>query len=290
MEKNVSSPKILNIVLCIIIIIVFVIFGASNVNAEEITKSDEVLPSHSITIGYRYRELIIEKQQDSIVDLSKNIIDSNKEIIDFYSLVFNYKSEEVINQILLNSVDEELKENNIGLLKNDDGNYYEFNNFEEGLIEYLFYLKKNNVLEKVNSYSYSTNRDYIEKLIIHFSKVYNNVDPTLMLSIGAAESGYYSSSYMLKKNNIYGGMSNGRLISYDNIEMGILSYIRMMSKAYYNKGLNNMYLIGKVYCPILYDNEKIASPHWIELVSKAMNNYKEISKDVSIIEIINYEK
>ena len=38
---------------------------------------------------------------------------------------------------------------------------------------------------------------------MYYSNIYTNVDQTLMLSIGAAESGYYKVKYMLKKNNVY---------------------------------------------------------------------------------------
>ena len=58
---------------------------------------------------------------------------------------------------------------------------------------------------------------------------------------------------MLRQNNIYGGMSSKGLIKYNSIELGVLTYVRMMSKNYYAKGLTNMYSIGKVYCPT-YEN------------------------------------
>ena len=85
-----------------------------------------------------------------------------------------------------------------------------------------------------------------------------NVDSKLLLSIGAAESGYYKVKYMLRQNNIYGGMSSKGLIKYNNIELGVLTYVRMMSKNYYARGLTNMYSIGKVYCPTYENGTKIA--------------------------------
>ena len=44
--------------------------------------------------------------------------------------------------------------------------------------------------------------DYVEKLIMYCTGIYSNVDTSIALSIGAAESGYYKVKYMLKKNVI----------------------------------------------------------------------------------------
>ncbi len=111
-----------------------------------------------------------------------------------------------------------------------------------------------------------------------------------MLSIGAAESGYYKVKYMLKKNNVYGGMSTSGLIRHDNIELGVLSYIRMMSKNYYAKGLTTKAAIGKVYCPVFENGMKKASSHWINLVTTAENKYQNYKNEININDIINKEE
>ena len=59
------------------------------------------------------------------------------------------------------------------------------------------------------------------KLIQYFADIYDNVDKQTILGIGAAESGYYKVKYMLKNNNIYGGMSSKGLIRHNNIELGV---------------------------------------------------------------------
>ena len=79
---------------------------------------------------------------------------------------------------------------------------------------------------------------------------------------------------MLRCNNIFGGMGKNGLIKYNNIEFGVLSYVRMLSTKYYQKGLSSIERIGRKYCPT-YDSfgNKIASPHWVKLVQTAMKKY-----------------
>ena len=71
MDKKLSSLKIHNIIVCAIILIIFVIFGVINTNAEEVNKKEEVLPSNRIRIGYSYRKLIEEKQKQEVNKLNR---------------------------------------------------------------------------------------------------------------------------------------------------------------------------------------------------------------------------
>ena len=91
---------------------------------------------------------------------------------------------------------------------------------------------------------------------------------------------------MLRLNNIYGGMSSKGLIKYNNIELGVLTYVRMMSRNYYAKGLTNMYSIGKVYCPTYENSTKIASPHWISLINKALTKYELYNFNIELKDIL----
>lgn len=285
MENKVSSPKILNIVVCVILLIIFVIYNAVNVNAEEI--KSETQSEIMIELGNKYPILISETTPNIEIEKNKleNFIKEKKETILFFSNIFGYDYEEVVNNI----VNKEKEygyfiENNIGYITNKDGTLNNYQNFEYGLIEYLY---KNKDIKRTKKYvPYNGSSEYIEKLILYFSSIYDNVDPVVLLSIGAAESGYYKVKYMLKSNNIYGGMSRNGLIKHDNIELGVLTYIRMMSKNYYGKGLDNIYLIGKVYCPVIENNTKIASPHWINLVNKAIDKYKDIENNITINDLI----
>lgn len=285
MENKVSSPKILNIVVCVILLIIFVIYNAVNVNAEEISPKEELI--NKIELGNKYPGLINNNPINIGKEINKleNFINEKKETILFFTNMFGYDYEEVVN-IIINKEKEYgyFIENNIGYITNKDGTLNEYKNFEYGLIEYLYKIKD---IKRTKKYvPYNGSSEYVEKLIIYFSNIYDNVDPVVLLSIGAAESGYYKVKYMLKSNNIYGGMSRSGLIKHENIELGVLSYTRMMSKNYYGKGLNNIYSIGKVYCPVIENNTKIASPHWINLVNKAIEKYKDIEKNITINDLI----
>ena len=75
----------------------------------------------------------------------------------------------------------------------------------------------------------------------------------------------------------------------DNIELGILSYVKMLSKNYFGKGLTTPASIGRVYCPTTNEyGNRIASPHWINLVNTAKSKYSTYDKNISIDDILNY--
>ncbi len=296
MRKDLSSLKIFNVIICIIILIIFAIIGTRvNVQADELTSSkNEVLPSINL-IGYRYKGLLdnynlVSKDDNRLIVYNLDYyIDKNYETINFFAKIFDYKLDDIINNLKQREKENDtFISTNIGYLKDKKGNLIIYDNFEYGLIEYFYDLNKNfKKLRHQNYKPYTGSSDYIEKLIIYYSSIYTNVDATTLLSIGAAESGYYKVKFMLKYNNVYGGMSNSGLIKHNNIELGILSYVRMMSRNYYGKGLNTLNSIGKVYCPRFVDGEKIASPHWINLVSNAKNKYKKYNKKITINDITN---
>ena len=160
-------------------------------------------------------------------------------------------------------------------------------NFEYGLIEYFYSLNKSNSkLRNVKYRPYKGNAKYVENLIRYFSSIYENVDGTTLLSIGAAESGYYKVKFMLKYNNVYGGMSSKGLIKHNNIEQGVLSYVRLMSRNYYGKGRTTLESIGQVYCPVTENGVKKASSHWLHLVTSAKKKYKKYSSTMTLSEVM----
>lgn len=295
MEKNVSSLKILNIIICLLLLVVFAIFtGTKKVDAK--SEASGEYPSR-FTLGYQFKELkfIYKKatpKEEILVYNLEYYIENNLDIIKFYSNVFDYKLEDVINDLK-----EREKNNstfistNIGYLKNEKGELRIYDSFEYGLIEYFYNLMETKTIKRNIKYKpYEGNSSYVEKLIMHYSSIYSNVDQTTLLSIGAAESGYYKVKYMLRANNIYGGMSSKGLIRHNNIELGVLSYVRMMSKYYYGKGLNTPELIGRVYCPVFENGKKVASQHWLNLVSTAKNKYNKYNFNITINDIINKEE
>ena len=96
---------------------------------------------------------------------------------------------------------------------------------------------------------------------------------------------------MLHNNNIYGGMSRNGLIKHENIEIGVLKYIRLLSKNYYGNGLTTLESIGRVYCPVINEQgNKIASPHWINLVNNAARKYENYTGEITIKDILNLKE
>ena len=294
MEKDLSSLKILNIIICLLLLTVFVVLTRPK-NVDASTSDDYP----SIKLGYEFKKLefitnlnIHEDESNKITYNLDYYLEEKKDTIAFFAKVFGYNYNDVIKDLQTKNEKEEVfLMTNIGFLKNKNNELLNFENFEYGLIEYFYNLNKTKTLKRTNKYiPYSGSASYVENLIMYYSNIYTNVDQTLMLSIGAAESGYYKVKYMLKKNNVYGGMSTSGLIRHDNIELGVLSYIRMMSKNYYAKGLTTKAAIGKVYCPVFENGMKKASSHWINLVTTAENKYQIYKNEININDIINKEE
>lgn len=150
-------------------------------------------------------------------------------------------------------------------------------NFDKTVVEYLFKLEEN---EKTLFNNKRTNgnkdKDYIVKLVKYFSNIYDNVDFSIAAGIAKVESGY-TSKYMLNKNNIFGGMYNGNLIGYKNIEYGTLKFIKLLSEGYFGKGLVTVEDIGRVYNPMINESGvKTAKPTWVYNVTLAMEDFIEV--------------
>lgn len=214
---------------------------------------------------------------------------SKEDTFKFMSKTFGIKYSLIYEDLVMINDEKEYDEHNIGQLKNKNGEIRTFGSFEEGLIEYLFaFSKKNPKLVSNTRVPYTGNSEYVINLIKYFTSIYTNVDYLTAVSIGASESGHYKVDYMLRCNNIYGGMGKNGLIKYRNIEYGVLSYIRLLSKNYYGKGLNTIESIGRVYCPVFDANgNKTASPHWIKLVKSAKNRYAGTYTDVTVELLLN---
>ena len=302
MKSKVSSPKVLNIVLCIVILLVFVLTIGTRINAEVLTdNASEVIPL-SNTIGYTYRnlnsKLLTEnKKLEEEIQLAQVLnldyyLNEYEQTIRFFSKLFNYTYEDIINDLKAKELNNESFEyTNLGYLKDSENNLKTYPNLEYGLIEYFYELNKNeNLHRKVEYQPYSGGPEYVENLIQYFTTIYDNVDKTTLLGIGAAESGHYKVKYMLKHNNIYGGMNSKGLIKHNNIEQGVLSYVRLMSRNYYGKGLNTLESIGKIYCPVYINGVKQASSHWVYLVTNTKEKYLNYTDTITIDNLINLKE
>ena len=305
MKTDEASKKALkHIICCLIILLLFVItitkVDAKNESDSVITTETEDVVPLSPQLDNRLLNLnkfiigeseIIKYNNPRVIE--KNIeyyINEQIDTLTFFANIFGYDIEYVKKDLIKRSENIEIIEpTNIGSIKNKDGVLKTYNNKEYGAVEYFYELVESHP-EKRNKkvVAYSGDSDYIEKLIMYYTQIYTNVDTTTALSIGAAESGYYKVKYMLRKNNVYGGMSSNGLIRHENIEIGVLKYIRMLSKNYYGKGLTTLESIGRVYCPVYNEyGNKIASPHWINLVNTAKSKYKNFRGEINIQDILN---
>ena len=180
------------------------------------------------------------------------------------------------------------------ILKNKlENNYKELNyldnmdNFDKIVLDYLLTIEKNEKeLFNNKRISNQMDKDYIVKILKYFTSMYANVDFGIAAGIANVESGY-KSKYMLGKNNIFGGMYNGNLISYKTIEYGVLKYVILLSEGYFGKGLTTVETIGKKYNPKSDGNDGIiANPAWVYNVTKSMEFFADV-QDVDTSELIN---
>lgn len=306
MKTKVAQNRALkHIVCCLILLLVFVI---------TITKVDAKNES-DLTVGTDTSDVVPLRPQlkDNLLQLQilnieesnsirynmpriieKNIgyyIEANESALTFFANAFGFDIGFVKEDLTKRAETiGELEPTNIGSLVNNKDELKTFENIEYGIVEYFYDLSRRHPEKRnKNVVPYTGNSEYVENLIIYYTKIYSNVDTSIALSIGAAESGYYKVKYMLKRNNVYGGMTSNGLIHHENIELGVLKYIRLLSKNYFNKGLTTVNSIGRVYCPVTNDyGQKMASPHWINLVNTARNKYDNYNFEITIEDIINY--
>lgn len=208
--------------------------------------------------------------EDELLDI---YINSNIDTFNFYSSMF-----QLDNSVLVNKIREDYQI--LDLLNTD--------NLDKTILFYIEQLEENNSDLFDNKLNVSNpSKDYMVALIKYFTDIYDNVDFSIAAAIAQIESGY-TSQHMLNKNNIFGGMSNGGLIKYKNIEYGIYRYIKLLSEGYFGKGLITVEDIGRVYNPTYNENgQKIAKPSWVNNVTIAMENYIETEDDVNIETLMN---
>lgn len=308
--KKASKASWKHIVCCIILLIIFVLTIGIHINAEGFAEaaiadnSSDTIPLRTnsngivryVTNASKGEGLLAGPKEEVTVnvrDVDYYLIEYADEL-EFFAKTFSVNYEDVLEDLHIR-YDESTKEfesTNIGFLTNDTNELYVYPSVEYGIVEYFYdYVEKHPGKVNKKRVPYSGDASYVENLIIYYTThIYTNVDTSVALSIGAAESGYYKVKYILRCNNVFGGMSSKGLIKYRNIEYGVLSYIRLLSKNYYGKGLNTVSKIGKVYCPI-YDNfgNKIASSHWINLVNTAIKKYSKYELNNSIEVLVGKE-
>ena len=307
--KKASKKAWKHVICCLILLIIFMLTVGVHINAGE--NADGIIADSSDTVPLRassFRRLVLlsysEENEVELAGPKEEVTVQLREVdryittyadeIEFFANTFGVDYEKVIKDLRkrYDDSEQEFEPTNVGFLLNNKGKVKTFKSIEYGLVEYFYdYVDKHPREVNKKRVPYSGDAKYVENLIIYYTThVYTNVDTATALSIGAAESGYYKVKYMLKANNVYGGMSSKGLIKYKNIEYGVLSYIRLLSRNYYGKGLDTIAEIGRKYCP-KYDNfgNKTASPHWIKLVSTAMKKYKKYNFEIEAKDLVeNY--
>ena len=241
--------KIISLIITLLIVIIGISKNEILENKQKIIETSNVIAKQTVN-EYNLEENIV------------NFINENNDLFNFYADMFGISISDLKDSIINCNKDKVFNKNDIG---NTNKNY---DSLDKNIIEYLFNLKKSNKklfnqkYENSNKYS----KDYIYGLINYFSNVYDNVDYEVLASIAYIESGNLNSKYMMKCNNIYGGMSTHGLIKYNNIEFGVLSYVKMMSKSYYGKGLTTVETIVRKYNP--------GSTTWVSKINSVKNKFK----------------
>ena len=287
---------------CFVLLVVFVLTVGAYLDERSVntdssiaySEDSEVIPlvnSNYSDISTIQNEVELAGPKEEVVNVYSidSYITTYEEDIELLCKAFGVSKEDIISDLKTINKDKAFETTNVGQLLDSKGNVKTFKNDLYGLVEYFYSYVKNNP-KKVNNkrVAYKGSADYVEKLIIYFSEhIYTDVDTTTALSIGAAESGYYKVKYMLACNNVYGGMGSKGLIKYKNIEFGVLSYVRYLSRNYYSKGNTSLEGIGRIYNPTTDSNgNKIASPHWISLIQTAKKRYSKYDFNLSIEDLV----
>ena len=287
---------------CFVLLVVFVLTVGAYLDERSVntdtsiaySEDSEVIPlvnSNYSDISTIQNEVELAGPKEEVANIYSinSYITTYEEDIELLCKAFGVEKEDIISDLKTINKDKAFETTNVGQLLDSKGNVKTFKNDLYGLVEYFYSYVKNNP-KKVNNkrVAYKGSADYVEKLIIYFSEhIYSDVDTTTALSIGAAESGYYKVKYMLACNNVYGGMGSKGLIKYKNIEFGVLSYVRYLSRNYYSKGNTSLEGIGRIYNPTTDSNgNKIASPHWISLIQTAKKKYSKYDFNLSIEDLV----
>lgn len=305
--KKASRVSWKHLICCVVLLVIFVLTIGIHINAEGYA-DESIVDNTSDTVPLRTNDYGIVRY---VTNASKNEVElagpkeevtvdgrvvddyitAYRDELEFFAKTFSVNYEDIIDDLhkRYDSSELEFESTNIGFLLNKNHKLKTFDSIEYGIVEYFYdYVEKHPGKVNKKRVAYSGGSKYVENLIIYYTThIYTNVDTNVALSIGAAESGYYKVKYMLQCNNVYGGMSSKGLIKYRNIEYGVLSYIRLLSKNYYGKGLNTIAKIGRVYCPTYDDfGNKIASPHWINLVTTAKKKYSKYDLEITMSELL----
>ncbi len=216
-------------------------------------------------------------------DINKEIdkfIEENIDIINFYEESFQI-NEGYIKTAIINYN----KDNNI-LNPNAVLSEISYESFDHE----LFYFTLNLMDTDPDAFYYKhvpnyDSKEYMQALIDYFAQFYPSVNVQILKAIANIESGYNAST-MLYKNNIFGGMSGGKVITYKTMEYGIFKYVSLLNNGYFSLGLTTVESIGYKYNPTINEfGQKVASPSWVVKVNSNITKFS--SETITIEDLIN---
>ena len=237
-----------------------------------------------------YESMVVVPSIDSsktltLEDIALNQINENiekkKTTYEFYANMFGIDYNTLINEIKNNN---KTSFNELDLLQTGNNK----DSFDAALLEFITNLESNKSELFKRNYSYKTcSKEYIYNLIEYFVSLNPGVDVQTAKAITWIETGNLGAQSMLNKNNIFGGMSSGRLTSYPSIEYGVYKYITLLKTGYYDQGLKTVEQIGYKYNPTTIEGIKMANPTWVANVSAYRNKFSSNITINSVEKLLN---
>ncbi|XKH51993.1 peptidoglycan DD-metalloendopeptidase family protein (plasmid) [Chryseomicrobium palamuruense] len=110
------------------------------------------------------------------------------------------------------------------------------------------------------------------------------IDPVLMAAIALHETGYGTSSAVVKKNNPGGLMGSGGLFVFDTLEEGIESMGQTLHNRIIKDGLVTITDLGSVYAPIGASNDPTnLNVHWVPNVTKVVSSLGGLTMNCEVL-------
>lgn len=269
MKKKVISIFLIGFISVITIIIPITLNMKKNKTYESIV----VVPNIDT-----YKTLTLE-------DIAENKINENitakEKTYEFYAMMFGIDYNTLLSEIRSAN---KTSFNELDLLQTGNNKA----SFDAALLEFIAALENNKSELFKRNYSYKDcSKEYIYNLIEYFVSLNPSVDLKTAKAITWIETGNLGAQSMLNKNNIFGGMSNGRLTTYPSIEYGVYKYVMLLKSSYFDQGLQTVEQIGYKYNPLIVDGVKMANPTWVSNVNSYRNKFSSEVKITSVEKLLN---
>ena len=218
-------------------------------------------------------------------DIAENKLNENitakQKTYEFYATMFGIDYDTLLNEI---KDANKTSFNELDLLQTGNNKA----SFDASLLEFITNLETSKSELFKRNYTYKDcSKEYIYNLIEYFVSLNPSVDVRTAKAITWIETGNLGAQSMLNKNNIFGGMSNGRLTTYPSIEYGVYKYIMLLKNSYFDQGLQTVEQIGYKYNPLTVDGVKMANPTWVSNVTSYRNKFSSEVNITSVEKLLN---